>query len=554
MSAAKATGITHETTDLRNAERLVEWHGDKLRHVGEWNKDLCWDGRRWAIDSTGAAMRLATDTVRRMLADARKELQDAQRREAQAKESGDPEGEQIASQAVAFAKARHAWAIKSQGASRLAAMLTLARSDARIAVSHKSLDADLMLLNVPSGTIDLRNGEQRPHRPEDLITKLAHVAVEADANCPKWDAFLEEVQPDPEVRIFLQRWAGYCLTGDTSERKFVFAHGGGRNGKSVIARVFRSLLGEYATVAPADLLLTSKNDRHPTELADLHGRRFVSCQEIPKGRTLNEQRVKELTGNDGAIKARRMGEDFWDVATTFKFWISGNAAPAVKDTTDSIWDRTCRIPFEVRIPDERVDKHFFERSLTTELPGILAWAVRGCLDWQKNGLPKPRAVVIATAAYRAEEDAFGRFLDDCCAFHATAKCTVKGLNEAYTEWCDANDETRLSAKDVVTELRRRGCDDRRKVNRARGWTGLRLLEPQEKQARDSEGDTRDTRDVSSLVFPKCENTPSHEAAKQKTDVPDVPDVPAASVALDPYDDGEELYEPGCFDDLLGGAA
>lgn len=544
-------GVTHETTDLRNAERLIEWHGHELRHVGEWKKDAGWDARRWALDATGRAMRLAVATVRRMLSDARKDLQEAQRREAQAKENGDTEGAEDAANAVAFAKSRHSWAIKSQGASRLAAMLTLARADERIAISHADLDGNAWLLNVQNGTLDLRKGALRPHDPRDLLTKLAPVTYDPNATCTKWDAFLEEVQPDPEVRTFLQRWFGYCLTGDTSERKFVLAHGGGRNGKSVIARVLRALLGEYATVAPADLLLTSKNDRHPTELADLHGRRLVSCQEIPKGRTLNEQRVKELTGNEGSIKARRMGEDFWDVSTTFKFWISGNTAPAVKDTTDSIWDRMCKVPFDVRISDDRVDKQLFEKTLTPELPGILAWAVRGCLDWQQNGLPKPRAVEAATEAYRAEEDAFGRFVDDCCALHKSAKVTVKALNEAYTEWCEANDEHRLGQKDVVAELRRRGCDDLRRVNKARGWTGIRLLESAEKQARESEGGQVDMRGRESPGLSKYENDPSHEAADQETDVPHVHLSPESGTDLDPHDDGEPFYDPdeGAFDGL-----
>lgn len=534
------TGVTHDTTDLRNAERLVEWRGDDLRHIGAWAKDAVWDGRRWAVDKTGGAMRLATSTVRQMLAEARAELDAAQRREARAKETGDEGAVERAGRAVARAKAAHAWAIKSQNASRLANMLTLARADARIAISYADLDADPWLLNVANGTIDLRTGELRPHRREDLITKLAPVVYDPNATCPNWLAFLEEVLPDAEVQLFKQRWSGYCLTGDASERKFVFAHGGGRNGKSVIARVLRAILGEYATVAPADLLLTSKNDRHPTEIADLHGCRFVSCQETPKGRTFNEQRVKELTGNEGATKARRMNEDFWEVPTTFKFWLSGNDAPAVRDTTDSIWDRMCRIPFEVRIPDERVDRHFFERVLTPELPGILAWAVEGCLDWQKNGLPKPRAVEVATEAYRAEEDAFGRFLDDECVLHPTAKCTAKALNSAYADWCDRNDERRLSGKDVAAELRRRGCDDRRKVNKARGWTGIRLLETLEKAERDAEGGHEGHEGRGFSTFSEIEKKPSHEALNQKTGVPDVPDVPGPV----PYDDGEPFYDPG----------
>lgn len=529
-------GLTHDESDLRNAEHLVERHGSELRYVHVWSKWLVWDGKRWREDDTGAAPRLAEKTARAILSEEVRilgKLQERQRLLLLHEKKDDRLEEDLKR-----SKRRVAHASKSQDARRLDAMLARARNHERIALPYKTLDADPMLLNVASGTIDLRQGELRPHDPADLISKLSPIDFDPNATCPQWDAFLEEIQPDAEVRTFLQRWFGYCLTGDASERKFVFAHGGGRNGKSVIARVLRALLGEYATVATADLLLTSKHDRHPTELADLHGRRLVSCQEIPKGRTLNEQRVKELTGNEGAIKARRMHEDLWEVPTTFKFWISGNDAPSVRDTTDSIWDRMCKLPFTVRIPDERVDKHFFEKTLTPELGGILAWSVRGCLDWQRNGLPKPRAIEAATEAYRAEEDAFGRFVADCCAVHATARCTVKDLNAAYARWCEENDERRGTSKDVASELRRRGCEDR-KVNKARGWWGIRLLDNWEKQARDVEGGHGGHEGHRSSAFSQNEKNDSPEAKRGKLMSQGVPGVPG----LDPYDDGEPFYGP-----------
>lgn len=538
-------GLTHDESDLRNAERLVERHGCDLRYVHAWGKWLVWDGTRWREDDTGAAPRLAEKTARAILRDEIRSLGKLQERErllALRSQKDDALEKELKR-----SKRRVAHASKSQDARRLDAMLARARNHETIALSYQKLDADPMLLNVSSGTVDLRSGALRPHDPADLISKLVPIDFDPNATCPKWTAFLEEIQPDPEVRTFIHRWFGYCLTADASERKFVFAHGGGRNGKSVIARVLRALLGEYATVAPADLLLTSKHDRHPTELADLHGRRLVSCQEIPKGRTLNEQRVKELTGNEGAIKARRMHENLWEVPTTFKFWISGNDAPSVRDTTDSIWDRMCKLPFAVRIPDERVDKHFFEKTLTPELGGILAWAVSGCLDWQRNGLPKPRAIEAATEAYRAEEDGYGRFVADCCAVHTTAKCTAKDLNAAYARWCDENDERRISSKDMASELRRLGCQDG-KVNKARGWVGIRLLAEWEKQASNVDGGHQGHQGHQSSGFSQNEKSDSHETKRGKL----MSQTSLVSPALDPYDDGEAFYDPE--DDSFSGAS
>ncbi len=468
-------GPSHfKCTDTGNAERLVDAHGKNIRYCGEWEEWLDFDSARWALDLRGRVQHRAKLTVRAIYAEA-----------ARCKNEG-------------ARKALAGWAHTSESRKARSAMVACAQSEPAIAIHHKDLDRHPWLFNVLNGTIDLRTGKIRAHRREDLLTKLSPLTYDPDAKAERWERFLAEVLPDPEVRLFVQRFAGCCLSGDVSDRKFVFLSGTGRNGKSVFVKTLRAVLGEYGIIGAPDLLMAKKEQTHPAELADLFGARLVSCQEVPKGRTLNEQRVKELTGDEGAIKARRMNENWWEIAPECKFIIVGNHPPRVTDDTDSIWDRMCKVDFGVRIAEDAVDKSLFTK-LSTELAGILAWAVRGCLDWQRHGLPAPKAVAAATSRYRGEEDIAGRFLADCCSFHPDARATVKQIVDAAAEWCKANGERDMARKALAERLSREGCFEAR-TNKARGWRGVRLLEPHEIKARDEAGDEVTRGDADSGVL------------------------------------------------------
>lgn len=487
-------GQTADRTDLRNAELLVQHFGQDLRYVATWGKGLAWDGKRWALDEEARWQRAAANTVRILFDDACTELRAA----------GDDKDKAQA------ARVKISWAAKSHGAARLAAMIALAKSFPSIVIRHAALDSDPFLFNCANGTLDLISGELREHRRGDLITKLSPVVYDSAAKAPLWEAFLETVIPDAAVRLFVQRFAGSCLTGDVSDRVFVFLYGTGRNGKSVFLRSLRTLLGDYGSVAAPELLLAKRHDAaHPTELADLQGRRLVVCQEVPKGRAFDEQRIKELTGNEGALKARRMGEDFWEFTPHFKLAIAGNHEPSVRDDTDSIWDRLRKVPFTVRIADEKIDKHLFEK-LRAEFPGMLAWAVHGCLDWREHGLPAPLAVTEASAAYRADEDVLGRFLTDRCVLHPDARATTKSLTDALSEWSKSNGEREVTRKVLASRLKTEGCSERR-TNSARGWLGVRLLDPLEIRERESGSDGVTSGDAKSPLLAKLDphvgNTP-----------------------------------------------
>src|SRR5215208_3158020 len=404
-------------TDYGNAERFVDEHGGSVCWCGPWRKFLVYDGRHWVRDDTGEVERLMKATVRGIYAEA-SEAEDSQERKA------------IADHAK-----------RSESAKRINDALRLARSEPSIPILPRELDADPWLLNVLNGTVDLRTRELRQHDRKDLITKLAPVEYDPDAKASTFEAFMVRMLPSEALRRFVQRVIGYAAAGVVSEEVLVILYGVGANGKSTLVNVVMEALGDYAMQAAPELLL-AKNGSHPTELADLFGARFVASVETDEGRRLAEGLVKQLTGRD-PIKARRMREDFWQFDPTHTVFLATNHRPEVKGTDHAIWRRVKLVPFEVAIPESEQDKRLAEK-LRGELPGILAWIVQGCLEYQREGLGEPDEVKAATQGYRSEMDVLAAFIEDRCVVHPKAHVGATPLYRAYKDWCEDAGESQLT--------------------------------------------------------------------------------------------------------------
>lgn len=448
---------TEHQTELGNARRFAAMHGERLRYVfsrGEW---FAWDGRRWARDQLGTADAAGKRVVMALYMTAATLAHRA---------ANDPHVAERADEALK-------WARKSSKASAIRAMVTLAQSEAPIAATGEQFDHDRFALNCANGTIDLRTGVLRPHRQADMITRLAPVAYDPNATAPMWEAFLARVLPDEDVREFVQRYAGYCLTGDVGEQVLAFLFGLGANGKSVLLDVLLALLGDYAHRAAPELVLAKHNEAHPTELADLEGRRLIVCSEIEQGRAWAESTIKRITG-DTTITARRMRQDFYTFQATHKLVIAANTRPMVRGSDHAIWRRMRLVPFEVTIPPEERDKGLVGKLVAAEGPGILAWAVRGCLAWQRDGLGTAAAVDAATEGYRAEQDVIGLWLAEACMLGGGLWAPMSTLYESYVTWCkDGGREPWTRDTLRARLLERPGLADKRSKI-ARGIDGVAL--------------------------------------------------------------------------------
>jgi len=367
------------------------------------------------------------------------------------------------------------WGRKSESRARIEAMIKLAESRVGIPVLPAQLDTDPWLLNVQNGTINLRTGNLQAHQRADLITKLAPVNYDPSAKCPQWEKFLERIMANkPGLIRFLKRATGYTLTGDVSEDCLFVAYGPGRNGKSVFLETLLGLWGDYGHKCPPELLMVKRGEAHPTERTVLFGVRFAPAIETSEGQRLNESLVKELTGGD-TISARRMREDFWEFLPTHHLWLATNHKPIIKGTDLGIWSRMRLIPFSVTIPPQERDKRL-RGKLKTEWPGILAWAVQGCLDWQQNGLQEPSEVLQATSQYRDEMDVLEDFLAEYCVQKSDAQVKAQDIYAAYQGWAQKSGERAISKTGFGQRLEERGFRRGRGGHGVRLWLGIGLIE------------------------------------------------------------------------------
>jgi putative DNA primase/helicase len=433
-------GTFLEDTDVANARRLVTIGQGKIvfaRGIG-W---LGWTGTYWA-EGDREVVKLATSLSSVILREAADAPSQSEERDRLTK-----------------------WAKKTEAKERIKAAIELARPHVEIPLAD--LDANVWLLNVQNGTIDLRTSQLLPHNPADLITKIAPVTFDPEATCPKWDAFLARVLPHSPLRDYAQRFCGYCLTGSVEEQVFHFLYGGGSNGKTTFLDILKRVLGPYVATAPADLLTAAQGERHATELMTVRGARLVICAEPEEGRHWATERLKLLTGEE-SISARRMRQDFVQFANTAKLAVMANHRPAVRSHSDAFWRRMRVLPFVVTIPKaERLPK--FKDHLATEASGILNWILDGLAAWRHHGLGSSPEVETAVQNYRASTDNVLLFIQEFCELGPSFSVQPGALHTAYCSWCGASGEAPAHAKAFKNRLVDQGFE--RKIIR-----GFNLLE------------------------------------------------------------------------------
>ena len=442
------------------------WDQD-ARHVASWGTWLFWTGSHWQTDDR-------LDHMTRTRAFLRQRAEEvahwAERRGRGLIEADAKKGEQDAAKLEAWAKDQSR---TLRHKNTVAAIESLARSNPASVAAPDDFDADRLLLGTPGGTVDLRTGRLRVALRADMVTKQTRVAPAAPgAVAHRWLQFLSEIfDGDQEIIAFMQRAAGYALTGMTNEHKLLFLYGTGRNGKSVFLNTLFDIWGDYARRAASATFLNSQTERHPTDLAGLQGARLVAGSELPKGKTWDESVIKDLTGGD-TMTARFMRGDYFDFDPQMTLMIAGNNQPSFRGVDEAIRARVVLVPFTVTIPPERRDKSLPDK-LKAEAPAILRWAIDGALQWQAQGLNVPATVAAASSDYFDDEDIVGQFLADETLAEVGAFINSADLHRRYSQWAEGQGLGAWTQRTVIKEIRSRGFTDG-KNNGQRGLRGLRL--------------------------------------------------------------------------------
>ena len=436
--------------DSGNAERFHAIHGENFRYHRDSGTWLKWNGIRWT-EANDEVMQAFIATMRKLAVQAGNYYD------------------------IGTGKDVSKHAFKSCDLPKVKAGIELARSIPNVSIISSMLDHDQMLVCAENAVIDLRTGKEIPADRGQLITKQIGTRFDPAATCPQWESFLETVTGgDKELILFLQTAIGYTLTGLTSEQCLFFLHGKGQNGKGVFTTIIEALLGDYSQTAPESLFVVNKNGGGiPNDLARLVGCRLSVAAELDESASFAESRLKSLTGSD-TITARFLHKEWFDFAPTHKFWISGNHKPAIKGTDMGIWRRIRLIPFTVTIPEEKKDKRLTEK-LKSEMPGILNWAIAGCLRWQSEGLQVPSCVKRATDEYRAAEDVVGQFIDEATAPHG--EVTKGELHQHYLAWCDKSGiRSKLTSRKFNDRIKERDdCEDVH-TNKGAKWRGISTID------------------------------------------------------------------------------
>lgn len=428
-------------TDLANAEKFIDYFGADLRYTNE--RGWCvWDGNIWQLGGKLDIQEKAKQMSRKLLSEAD-------------------------TKPIADRHKIRSWAIKLQSAEKIANMVKLASSDTSIRAKDADFDSDPLILSCKNGILNIETREFKAHERESLLAKLADVdydpaAAYDDENNPcEWMKFLKRIMNnDMEMVWFLQRAAGYSLSGYTTEQKIFFAYGGGGNGKSKFLIPLEKIMGTYSAYLRSNSLMDTGRETQLDSLHPIVGARFVRSSEIGQRAKLNEALVKDLSGGE-KVKARLLTHEPFDFEPKCKLWLHGNHKPRISGTDYGIWRRMILIPFEVEISDEEKDSEL-EEKLLREKSQILNWMLDGFMMWKQMGLKPPEKVLAATKEYESESDTVGEFLEQRTGRSDALSAKAQDFYKAYVTWCGANGHREMSNTSFGIDLKKRGIDKVRK--------------------------------------------------------------------------------------------
>ena len=439
--------------DMGNARRFLDSFGDDFLYNYTNKQWYYYDGACWVEDTDGFAERCADEVVNR--------IGDEANHFKQLDEKGDADGQNF--------KAYNQHRKKSR--SYRGKQNMLAEAMHLLPVTNEQFDTNEMMLNTATCAVNLKTGESRPHKRGDLFSKKTSVGLANGKDCPHWKIFLLEIfDADIELIRYIQKAVGYSLTGSNEEQCVFFLYGTGRNGKSTFLEVIRNIMHTYAMNIQPETIMIKRNTGANSDVARLMGARLVTCTEPNDGEMLNEGLIKQLTGGDRMTARRQYGNEF-EFTPVFKLWMATNYKPRIRGTDDGIWRRIHLIPFDKQIPADKVDKTL-PAKLAAEYEAILAWAVEGCLLWQKEGLQKPKCVQESVSEYRKESDTIGLFAEEECVIEKGCSVQSGVIFETYKNWCEGNGFKPLSIVNFGKKMKEKfSC---RLIHGRKCYDGVRL--------------------------------------------------------------------------------
>lgn len=442
---------TYTMDDMGNAQRFVDLFGDEIRYCYTDKKWYYYNSMKWCIDNIGTVERMADKAVKAMKAEVKIYIQ------ADEESGGDMQ--------KAFEK--HMKASRSNKVKKSMTNEVMHH----VPILPAQLDRYRMALNTPSGVINLKTGKIKEHNPEYYFTKITSVDCSANADCPRWLKFLDDIfDSDKDLIRYIQKAVGYSLTGSTAEQCAFFLYGTGKNGKTTFLDVIRDVFGDYAAnIQPETIMVrSSQSSAINSDIARLKGARLVTSVEPNEGVRINEGLLKQLTGDD-TVTARKLYSEEFEFKPEFKLWMATNHKPVIRGTDIGIWRRIHMIPFTVQIPENKVDRNL-NHKLKAEMTAIFKWCVDGCLLYQQEGLKMPRAVLESVREYRREMDIISAFIDDNCELTGSVQSSV--LYAAYAGWAEANNEYCMSNTKFGAEIAKRY--EKVRTNKGYYYNGISL--------------------------------------------------------------------------------
>ena len=462
--AMQADWPVRPRTEFGLADRFADHFGDVMRWCPELGTWMRYENGTWRPDAKESGEWHAQMMIRI--------LENTEALSYEDDPGHSPDGTDIPSPRSMFLD----WVGKQQTCKAVSATARLAKGIPLMRMSQATFDSSPMLLNVRNGVVDLSTRELLPHSPERRMTLQCAAAYHPGEQAPKWEAFLRKVQPEPEIRAYLQRVMGYCATALTTEQVFFLHHGTGANGKGVCINTVMRVLDAYAQTVPVDTLMASSVDgRIPNDIARMAGRRLLAASETKQGKALDEQRIKSLTGND-TIAARYMRAEYFEFTPVGKIQLTTNHLPKLSDDS-ATWRRIHLIPWPVQIPEGERDGFLMETLIREEAAGILAWIIDGAFAWSEIGLCPPQAVYDARDAYQQEEDVVGQFatemLEEVPRLNGAVGRSSAEIFAAYDAWCRHEKIAPMGRRTFTQRLQKKFPGAH---YRGGGWTGFATLQ------------------------------------------------------------------------------